>query len=502
MAVSITSTFEILYDGDSAIGGADTYSGFQRYGSACNGGQVSRGTDHFTTTVPSFSLVGRRISTWMTAPASAAAIADGGYRIVIGDGTNSRAYYVGGGDVAAFGQVGWNCFVLDGDVLPPIFEQLSGSAEPNVAAITEVGIGFNITTKAVGNSPNVFWDIMQVGEGLIIEGGSPADPGTFGDIVAWDEGMDAATGTIRRVGEGVYSTNYGLVFGSTTGDSYFSDTNSLLFFEGVPTGDMYKIQTQGGTGTNVFRLGERLGSGDSSIGVSGVTIQSSEPWTLDTSDPNCTSELLGSTFRGASNGVNLSGEFRSCILNNSSKAIVGDTNIKFSTFSGTASNDGALLWNENADITDSNFNGNFAAIEYPDAGTYTHNNLVFSGNTYDVNFSGSGDLVINASGTSNTSTFTITGTGTVTIDNPVSLTFSGLEPDTEVRIYDQDRNELAGVENIMDTFTYAYNYTPDTEITYVIFNIQFEAIKERLTLPANDTTLPIRQVFDRVYSNP
>ena len=127
---------------------------------------------------------------------------------------------------------------------------------------------------------------------------------------------------------------------------------------------------------------------------------------------------------------------------------------------------------------------------------------MFSGNEYDVNFSGTGDLVINASGTSNTSSFIITGSGTVTIDNPVSLTFSGLEPDTEVRIYDLDRNELDGIENTSGTFTYSYNYSPDTDIIYVIFNLQYEAIKEQLTLPANDTTLPIRQVFDRVYSNP
>lgn len=504
MAVSVTSDFNILYNGNAGIGGASTYTGFQRYGTACNGGQVSNAIANWTTTVTSFSLVGKRISTWMTAPASVAPIANGGYRILIGDGTNTRAYYVGGGDVAAFTQNGWNCFVLDGDALPTGFLQVAGGAQPNLNAITLVGIGFNVTTKAVGNSPNVFWDIMQVGTGITVAGGTSADKGVFDEIVAWDEQLSTATGTIRKLGDGVFSAQFGITFGSTSAASHFEDTNALLYFEGINTGDLYKIVTQGSAShTNIFRLGERLGIGATSIGVAGVTLQSSVPWTLDVSDSNCTTEIFGSTVRGAVNGVTLSGEFRSSTIDGSAKAIVGTTNIKFSTFSGTSSIVAALLWNSSIDITDSSFNGNFAGIEYPEAGTFTHTNLNFAGNTFDINFSGTGDLLINATGTSNTSSFTITGSGTVTIDNPVSLTFTGLVPDTEVRIYDpSDMTELAGIENTSGSFSYQFNYVPATEIIYVIFNIQYQPIKTTLTLPANDTNLPIQQVFDRVYNNP
>ena len=504
MAVTVTSDFQILYNANTGIGDASTFSGFQRYGTACNGGQVSNTTTNWTTTVTSFSLVGKRISTWMTAPASVAPIADGGYRIVIGDGTNTRAYYVGGGDVASFTQNGWNCFVLDGDSLPAGFTQVSGSAQPNLNAITEVGIGFNVTTKAVGNSPNVFWDIMQVGTGITVAGGTSSDVGTFDEIVAWDEQLSTATGTIRKLGDGVYSAQFGITFGSTSSASHFEDTNSLLYFEGVGTQNIYKIATQGSAShTNIVRLGSRLGSGETSIGVNGVTIQSSQPWLLDTSDTNCITELFGCTFRGAGNGVNLSGELRSCTIDGSAKAVVGSTLIRFSTFSASSDTTGALLWNGSINITNSSFNGNVAGIDYPVAGTFTHTNLTFAGNTFDINFSGTGDLLINATGTSNTSSFTITGSGTVTIDNPVSLTFTGLQPDTEVRIYNSSTMvELAGIENTSGSFSFQYNYVPDTEIIYVIFNIQYQPIKLRLILPANDTSLPIQQVFDRVYSNP
>lgn len=151
MAVSITHDLTTLYDANTAFGGGSVYSGFQRFGSGCNGSQVSQTTNHFTGSVSSFSLVGKRIFAWLSGPAGVNTVANGGYRIVIGDGTNTRAYYVGGRDGVGFFVNGWQCFTLDGDALPVAFAQLAGAAEPNLAALTLVGVGFNVQQKAVGN---------------------------------------------------------------------------------------------------------------------------------------------------------------------------------------------------------------------------------------------------------------------------------------------------------------------------------------------------------------
>lgn len=505
MAVTVTHDFTTLYNGNAGIGGASTYSGFQRFGTACNGGQVSNETTHWTTTVTSFSLVGKRISTWMTAPASAAALASGGYRIVIGDGTNTRAYYVGGGDTAPFVQNGWFCFTLDGDSLPTGYEQIAGAAEPTLSAITVVGIGFNVTTKAVGNSPNVFWDIMQVGTGLTIAGGTSGDPGIFDEIVAWDEQDTAATGSIRRIDAGVYGVQMRLTFGATAADSHFEDTNALVFFEGVPSGtDFYRLTVQGSAShTNVFRLGERLGSGETSIGVSGVTVQSVRPWQMIADTANATVELFGCTLRGATQGVALGGEARSCTFDGNGQVDSGSAEIRFCTFSGFIGTTGAMLWGASTDIQDSDFNGNSRAIEHGTTGPFTYTGLGFSGNTFDINNTSGSAITVNVAG-GGTAILTSTGSA-VTVQSAATLTITGIKGGSELRIYEAGTTtELFGVETTTEGVDPQYSYTNAQNVDVVVHNVegyQYWRL-EGYALPSSDGSLLVSQIPDRNYNNP
>ena len=506
MAVTVTHDFVTLYNGNAGIGGASTYSGFQRFGTACNGGQVSQTTTHWTTSVTSFSLVGKRISTWMTGPASVAGQASGGYRIVIGDGTSTRAYYVGGGDVSAFMQNGWNCFVLDGDALPASYAQLLGSAQPNLSAITLVGIGFNVMTKAVGNSPNVFWDIMQVGTGITVAGGTVGDPGTFDDIVVWDEQTTTATGTIRKLADGVYSAQFGFMFGATGAASHFEDTDALLYFEGGPSGsDVIRIRTQGSSGhANILRLGERLGSGESSIGVAGVTIQGTGSWSANFAGANTTVELFGCMIRGAGQGVSLGGEVRSCVIDGCDQVLPGSALVRETTFSGYTGTDGAILWSASADMERCAFNGNNRGIEHDTAGTYTYVGLTFSGNTHDIHNSSTGAVTVNATSGTNVGTFTNTNGGTTTIDNPVLVTISANVSlvGAEVRIYDMDDNppaslgtELSGVEN-HNAAMYQYAGAASNLIWIQIMQDGYEEFGQPYTIPLADTSFIATLVLD------
>jgi hypothetical protein len=508
MAVTITTDLNLLYDGDTSIGGGVVFSGFQRFGAGCNGVQVSNGTNHYFGTVPPFSLVGRQIFSWMIGPGSIGSFAQGGYRIVIGDGTNRRAYYVGGADRSPFFVQGWLCYTLNGDNLPVNFDQLAGGA-PNLAALTEIGVGFTTVAKANGNSPNCFFDVARVGTGLIIRG-DPVAQGSFIDISNAEELTSNAWGVFRRVGAGIYAAQGRLTFGSATQNASFGDVDSLLFFEGNLVGStFYQINTtSGGATTNLVEFGIKTGTGESVVGSNGVTIQSSAPYILNLNNANTTTLLYGSTIRGADNGINFSinagNEIVSSVFDQSGQVNFENSFVRNITVSGTVDPVAGMLWNDSINIQKSSFNGNSSAIEHTLGTTYSYNDLTFAGNTFDVNFTGTGNLIINSSGTTNASSFEITGGGTsVTIVNTVSLTFTNLKTNSEVRIYNEAGDtELGGVENSTDTFTYSYSYQP-ININYVIFNLGFIPIQVRnLPLPASDTSLPVQQTVDRVYKNP
>lgn len=123
------------------------------------------------------------------------------------------------------------------------------------------------------------------------------------------------------------------------------------------------------------------------------------------------------------------------------------------------------------------------------AGAAIYNN---SGGAVTLNITGGGSPSIRNSDGSST-----------TVNNNVSITLTGLVNPTEVRVYQANTTtELAGQENVttgtfnfsrgvgetVDIRIYSVGYLPADILDYVI--------------PASDATIPIQQVFDRVYSNP
>lgn len=90
------------------------------------------------------------------------------------------------------------------------------------------------------------------------------------------------------------------------------------------------------------------------------------------------------------------------------------------------------------------------------------------------------------------------------VKNTVSLTFTDLVVNSEIRIYDAGTtNELAGVENSGTTFVWAYNPDDVNLVDIVIFNIEYESIRLVNFETANaDSSLPVQQQFDRVFDNP
>jgi hypothetical protein len=90
----------------------------------------------------------------------------------------------------------------------------------------------------------------------------------------------------------------------------------------------------------------------------------------------------------------------------------------------------------------------------------------------------------------------------------VTLTFTGLRDNTEIRIYTAGTTtELAGIENATagspDARTFAAAIAGGTSVDYVIHNIDYESIRvESFTWPSTNQSLPVAQRFDRNFNNP
>ena len=96
---------------------------------------------------------------------------------------------------------------------------------------------------------------------------------------------------------------------------------------------------------------------------------------------------------------------------------------------------------------------------------------------------------------------------TFTVDNATTpyLTLTGLQTGTEVRVYTHGTiTDLAGEENnTTGTFSWAYDYAPNTYVDIVIHNIQYEYLRlENILLTTGGLSIPIQQRYDRNYRNP
>ena len=159
-----------------------------------------------------------------------------------------------------------------------------------------------------------------------------------------------------------------------------------------------------------------------------------------------------------------------------------------------------------ADITNCTFtsSGTGHAITTSLAtGTISFNGNNFSGYTTGanaaINFTAtSGTVTVNYSG-GNLPTFQTAGVS-VTFQASSSLTLTGLQPNTEVRIYDAGTTtEVAGVENSGTSEVFSISVS---SVDIVIHALGF--IYQRLegVSTASDRSIPIQQQEDRQFLNP
>jgi hypothetical protein len=86
-----------------------------------------------------------------------------------------------------------------------------------------------------------------------------------------------------------------------------------------------------------------------------------------------------------------------------------------------------------------------------------------------------------------------------------NLTFTGLPPGTEVRVYrTSDSVELDGTDAIPgSTFTYSYEYIADTPIFVTFIKPSYKWLRiDTLSLIATNQGIPIILEADPAYNNP
>lgn len=97
-------------------------------------------------------------------------------------------------------------------------------------------------------------------------------------------------------------------------------------------------------------------------------------------------------------------------------------------------------------------------------------------------------------------TTVLTGGGTINIVNPSTLTLTGLQLNSEIRVYQAGTTtELAGVENSGTTFNATVSVS---SVDIVIHSLGYEYQKIEGADTTTNLTLPIQQRVDRNYRNP
>lgn len=522
--VDITNTMNLIWDAESDPGFNSphtTYPGFNREGTYCLGVQVSTATVEDWITVTSFNAITNRIYIWILPRGEMDLQSLGGVGIVVGDGTNRIAYYVGGSDyVPAFTVNGWACYVLDGNVPPTGFNTLTGSeASLSWTAITEVGYRFKTLSKSLGGADNCFFDIARYGTGLEIKGGTSVSPATWAEVAADDasKASGKAYGICMEYQPGVYGIQGDVSVGDSTGTTttYFKDESSTVVF--MDTGaQAYTFDVVGNTtGTNTFIDGVVVGSGDTRTGRSGSTYLNAGPQvTVDMSDANVdVLTLYGTKFQlidqGITFGTDTTHVLAGVTFQANGQVDIGSVIARTCGFSETTSTVGALLWNESINIKNSTFIANTtgAAVQHTSAvGTpYTYDNLQFSGNTYDANNTSGSAIVVNVANTPSNAPTTYTGS-LVTFSAAVTVTLTGLAANTEVTVVRQsDSVELYHLENSSGNVVYDYTADSGTVVDILIFHIDYDIDVSNVldyTLPSSNAIIPITQVPDLNYNNP
>jgi hypothetical protein len=409
-------------------------------------------------TVLDLTTVGNEvIQVWIQSLSSALvqSLANGGIYIIVtavdAVPTTSNKWakwYVGGSDEHP---EGWTSFMIDTRKTPSATNGgwTYATDAPNTYRI---GIGAMAADVTAWKAENLYVDRLAYGRPNYTLQGDGALTADWADFLSH---ADTEVNSLIEDINGAYALSCGIQFGDdaqTATTTFVDATGQTLNFkrytyyssgtvDSLTYTDYYKVSAEGAAsfGTSVT-IGSLVGS-DS--GIQGGTIRSLDPANVpvdldfNTDQSHITAlNMYGVTFLSIRGDIDLGDNsafnyFSCTFLDCSVVDANGACEIVNCLFLDTGDPVAALLWNANIDISSSSFRANAdptydpAGILHTVSGTYQYDNLKFSGNDYDIAFSGSSPsdwLTVESINQSDPGTYTVIVGSGVSIDNAVFLT--------------------------------------------------------------------------------
>lgn len=388
----------------------------------------------------------------------------------IGSGTTTDRYnyYTHGNDEYPIAG-GWVFDLIDPNIAG-YRSATDGTPDLNAVDYWAVSATFSATSKAENVAMDAI-DFFDVGYGLTMYGGDGASTDcAFSDFVTFDEGTAANRYGIVRTVEGVILTLGTLRIGDGTNETDFTDaTGGTMVF---PDGRF-------GPGTAGLRYDLSVANSVMStsdwsfVGRGSTTTADSRPdYTVSGTATGSSATFDGCAYRTFRNWtMNSATTVNDSIFDGGLLITQGGATIDGCLFTGgtNATNTAYMDSDDPESITNCVFESGGAghAIELSPTGnqSYTFDNLQFTGYTGTAGSAalwwnptgGTENLTIDVTNTPSnaitTSLIRNSSTGTVTVNNSVTLTLTGIETDSEVRLINLDdvenfNKELAGNEQI------------------------------------------------------
>lgn len=487
-------------DTDNFIAGTDSTTEAVR-----NSGLSSMYAPANTTTITS----GDAVFMWLyfAAMPNMKTFANAGFSVAMGSGVGD--YYkwpVVGRDTLPYG--GWFSVAVDPAVS-------TNRAQIGTPSGTWTYFGSTIDLDTGISKGNAFGnDYQRHGRSLIVTVGDITTPGTFNGAALVNDAVTARWGLFAEISGG-YSQKGLFQLGSSGTAVYFDDSNINIVIE-----DTFQCAA-------AFNEFEILNTG-STVNWTGIQISAlgtTSPGAFNVTDNatvvlnGCTFNDMGAfTFNDGTNPNTIDGTvFRRCDTVTTGGSTIGTS--KFLDSIGTPAVSTASP-SDAALITSSEFvsagTGNGLEI----GGTATNitlSALDFTGysTTVDANKAiyvniATGSMTINISGGSGVtaSSHVRTAGATITVAADVTVTFTGMKDNTEVRIYKtSDGSVVDGIENATagttDNRTFAWSAPASTDVYYVLHNWNaiapfYQTIRvEGYVVPSTDTSIAVAQQIDR-----
>lgn len=458
------------------------------------------------------------IWSFWASPSSLTTYAAGGIRTLVGNTLGDfYAYKASGSDFEPNPIGGWANYAID-----PASATIDTTVGSPTGTWTHVGMAINATAQSRGNPHAV--DAIRVGRcSLEVTAGDATAYGTFTGMSDFDTSTDQRYALFQKVFGG-YKWQ-GLMSIGLTGPSVdFRSSNANIFVANAPqvSSNFNKIEIRN-TSSNVEWTSISISAQD---GVDNLIAATASRGNFEVVD-NATVALTSCTFTdmgtfifndGANSNTIDKTTFRRCDKLTTGGATITNSVID-SSFNTTVAVTTASP-TEAAKISDTTFSSDGSGNGLEITGTAA--NITLTGIDFEsysltvdadkaiyVNIA-TGSMTININGGSGVTadSHVRTAGATVTISADVTITFSGMKDNSEVRIYRvSDGTEVDGIENATagttDNRTFTWSAPAALAVNYVIHNWDgatpyYQTLrKNNYSVPASNTTIEIAQLIDR-----